>query len=353
MIEEHRIPHGPLPDRYQTHASTITEAADGTLIAAWFGGSGENAPDVKIWASRKTPGAKRWAEPVVVDDGSRGGKEYATWNPVLFTDPKSGTIYLWCKITGDGPQPGYLNWWGAVRTSDDHGKSWSKRIWLPKVDVKKHVIFGHYRGHATGPVKNRPIVMPDGSLLCGSSTENKPLGWRVHFEVYRAGDWTGQKHGVTIIGPLEGRGIQPSLLVLSADHKRLGAFTRDNGITRSEDGGRSWTPITKSPVPTAKGLHAVTTSGGWHFLASNPTSGRTPLQLSRSRDGKTWETILPTLWEDGRTDSFALRACISLADVSGFDLVDISAKKKPPQVGQEPVEAEANVGIPSQRVRVY
>lgn len=300
VIEEHRIPHGPLPTKHQTHASTITEAADGTLIAAWFAGTRENAPDVKIWASRKTPDAKAWAEPVVVDDGSRGGKQYATWNPVLFTNPKDGTVYLWYKITGDTPEPGYRNWWGAVRTSTDHGKSWSKRIWLPKVDAEKHPILKHYGSRATGPVKNRPIVMPDGSLLCGSSTENEPLGWRTHFEVYQRGDWTGQKHGVKIVGPLAGRAIQPSLIVVSPDHKKLGAFTRDNGITWSEDGGQSWTPVAKSPVTTAKGLHAVTTTGGWHFLTSNPTASRTPLQLSRSKDGKTWTTILPTLRQDGR-----------------------------------------------------
>ena len=61
VLEEHHIPCGPLPERHETHASTITEAGDGTLIAAWFGGSGENARAVKIWASRKKTGAD-WSE---------------------------------------------------------------------------------------------------------------------------------------------------------------------------------------------------------------------------------------------------------------------------------------------------
>jgi len=137
VVESHAIPHGPLPRRHHTHASTMTEAKDGTLLAAWFGGTKENNPDVDIWLSHK-PAGKTWSEPVMIDDGSRavGGKqvEFACWNPVLFTDPKSGTVYLWYKITGNGKEPGYKNWWGAVRTSRDNGRTWSPRVWLPKVD---------------------------------------------------------------------------------------------------------------------------------------------------------------------------------------------------------------------------
>jgi hypothetical protein len=302
VLEEHRIPHGPLPERHHTHASTITEAHDGTLIAAWFAGTEENADDVKIWASRKT-GEAAWSEPVIVDDGSRDvdGKrrEFACWNPVLITHP-DGTIYLYYKITGSGPQPGYRNWWGAVRTSGDHGKSWSERIWLPTIEPEgDRNVFEPYDGHLTGPVKNRPLVLPDGSLLCGSSTETGH-GWRTHFELYRADDWTGQKHGAEIFGPLlDGKeGIQPSFLVHSPDYQRLQVLTREDGTAWSEDGGRTWTQLTDGPIDTSKGLHAVTASNGWHFLAFNP-AGRSPLSLARTRDGKNWETILPVLRQDG------------------------------------------------------
>ena len=302
VLEEHRIPHGPLPKSHDTHASTITEAADGTLVAAWFAGTRENAKDVEIWASRKERGAT-WSEPLVADTGNRRvdgeEREFACWNPVLITHPDS-TIYLYYKITGSGTASGPHNWWGAVRTSRDHGKTWSDRIWLPTVATKgDSKVFRPYDGHLTGPVKNRPLIMPDGSLLCGSSTETE-YGWRVHFELYRPDDWTGQKHGAAVIGPLlEGkRGIQPSFLVHSKDYKRLQVLTRDDGTAWSEDGGMTWTPVTKGPVDTSKGLHAITTKSGWHFLAFNP-SGRTPLSLARTRDGKSWQTILPVLHRDG------------------------------------------------------
>jgi hypothetical protein len=300
IVEQSQIPFGDLPEKRNTHAASITEANNGTLLATWFGGSSENEPDVKIYVSQKPLGGD-WSEPAMVDDGTctRDGetKEYSTWNPVLFTDPKQGTLYLWYKITGIGPKPGYQNWWGVVRTSSDHGKTWSDRIWLPQVPNKLD-IFKPYHFHATGPVKNHPIILPDGRLLCGSSTES-PIGWRTHFEIYEAGDWTGQKHGVSVIGPLEGRGIQASFIVLSSDYKNLRAFTRDDGITSSHDGGKSWGPITKSPVTTSKGFHAVTTKEGWHFLVFNKDQTRTPLGLARSKDGENWEVIIEDLRSDG------------------------------------------------------
>ncbi len=53
-----------------------------------------------------------------------------------------------------------------LATSDDGGKIWSQPRRLPE--------------HIDGPVKNKPVQLPDGSILAGSSTEYD--GWRVHFE---------------------------------------------------------------------------------------------------------------------------------------------------------------------------
>ncbi len=298
VLEENLIPHGPLPKKHQTHASTITEAADGTLLASWFGGTREGNPDVKIWLSRK-PVGQPWSEPEMIDSGNRmvDGKEteFACWNPVLFTHP-DGTIYFWYKVTGSGDRPGPQNWWGAVRTSTDNGKTWSERTWLPKIDpTGDYKVFKPYDGILAGPVKNRPVILPDGRLLCGSSTETTH-GWRVHFEIYPADDWTGQKGKVEVTKPLMGgkEGIQPSFLVHAKDMSVLQVLSREDGQAWSHDGGHTWTDVVAGPVDTSVGLHAVTTTDGWHFLTFNPVK-RTPLSLARSRDGKNWETILPEL----------------------------------------------------------
>src|SRR5262249_26221142 len=64
------------------HASTIVRTRDG-LVAAWFGGSRESAPDVGIWSSRRVDG--RWTTPVEVANGVQpDGTRQPCWNPVLF-----------------------------------------------------------------------------------------------------------------------------------------------------------------------------------------------------------------------------------------------------------------------------
>ena len=56
--------HAPYP---QCHASTIAEVAPGKLVAAWFGGTRERAPDVGIWLARQEDG--RWLDAVEVANG--------------------------------------------------------------------------------------------------------------------------------------------------------------------------------------------------------------------------------------------------------------------------------------------
>ena len=60
------------------HASTVVELANGDLMSAWFGGTGEGKPDVAIWASQRVAG--KWAEPMEMVRES----QTPCWNPVLF-----------------------------------------------------------------------------------------------------------------------------------------------------------------------------------------------------------------------------------------------------------------------------
>ena len=134
------------------HASTIVETKD-SLIAAWFGGKDEGAPDVGIWMSRND--GNGWAAPVEVANGIQldGRKRFPCWNPVLF-QPADGPLLLFYKV---GPTP--PKWWGMMTTSTDGGKTWTTPRRLPD-DI-------------LGPVRAKPIQRPDGSLLCGSSTEHR------------------------------------------------------------------------------------------------------------------------------------------------------------------------------------
>jgi hypothetical protein len=166
IVSEERI---GAPSTAYNHSSTLTEAADGSLVAAWYGGSAEGADDVSIWASRKD--SSGWSTIVEVDDGRReDGRLYACWNPVLHT-ARSGVIHLFYKISSRRAAEtlaGYENWWGCFKTSTDNGRTWSERRWLPSHDSP---LFGNFGNVMPGPVKNKPLELPDGSLLSGSSTE--------------------------------------------------------------------------------------------------------------------------------------------------------------------------------------
>ncbi|HEU4609506.1 MAG TPA: alpha-L-rhamnosidase C-terminal domain-containing protein, partial [Chitinophagaceae bacterium] len=67
------------------HAATIAETPNG-LVAAWFGGKREGAPDVGIWLSRMVD--DKWTTPVEVTNGIINDTlRYACYNPVLYQVP--------------------------------------------------------------------------------------------------------------------------------------------------------------------------------------------------------------------------------------------------------------------------
>lgn len=254
----------------QCHASTIAETHDG-LIAAWFGGTRERNPDVGIWLSRQVSG--KWTSPIEVANGVVSpDHRYPCWNPVLF-QPQNGPLLLFYKV---GPSPG--SWWGMLMTSSDGGKIWSQPRRLPPGIL--------------GPIKNKPVQLSNGDLLCPSSSEDH--GWKVHFE--RTMD-LGQTWEIT--GPLIGEGIaaiQPT--ILSHANGRLEALgrTRQDRIFQvlSEDQGRTWSKMTLTSLPNPNsGIDAVTLKDGRFLLVYNhATKGRSPLNVAVSTNGTDWQADL-------------------------------------------------------------
>lgn len=275
----------------QCHASTIVETSNG-LVAAWFGGKHEKNPDVGIWVSRKEKG--QWSKPVEVANGVQSSnKRFPCWNPVLF-QPKTGPLMLFYKV---GPSPS--QWWGLLMTSNDRGKTWSKPRKLGR-DPK----LGEANSHLIGPVKNKPIQLADGTILCPSSTEHK--GWRVHFEASRDGGETWE-----VIGPIHNaskfNAIQPSLLSYPQGKLQILCRTRESvlGQSWSEDNGKTWGPVTATELPNPNaGTDAVTLADGRQMLVYNHTtrgggfpSGRNLLNVAVSKDGENWQPVL-TLEKD-------------------------------------------------------
>ncbi len=256
------------------HASTIVETEDG-LVAAWFGGTEEGANDVGIWLARKAGG--KWTPPVEVATGVQAdGTRYPTWNPVLF-ELRPGELALFYKV---GPSP--RAWWGMVRTSSNNGRTWSDARRLPDGIL--------------GPIKNKPVRLPDGTILAPSSTETPetPSTWRVHFERSRdnGATWEIIRPPSAADGaPIEA--IQPSILLHAGGRLQAVGRTRSGRIfeTWSADSGRTWTPVALTALPNpSAGTDAVTLKDGRHLLVYNHTpKGRTPLNVALSNDGKAWE----------------------------------------------------------------
>jgi predicted neuraminidase len=254
------------------HASTIVETNDG-LAAAWFGGSAEGRPDVDIWISRHD--GRTWSPPTAVADGLQvdGKTRYPCWNPVLY-HPRGGPLLLFYKV---GPSPSA--WWGQWTSSSDDGRTWSKPHRIPD-------------GYL-GPVRNKPVELPDGSLLCGSSTEN--AGWRVHME--RSPD-LGMSWERTL--PLNDPGvaglIQPTILRWPSGRTQILCRSRQGRIFESWMGPdwTSWSPPRALDLPNPNsGIDAVVLTDGRGLLVYNHSaSARYPLNIAVSNDGRSWRRIL-------------------------------------------------------------
>jgi predicted neuraminidase len=286
-----------------SHASTIVETTGHELVAAWFGGTGEGNPDVGIWLSRFVDG--HWTPSVEVANGvQHAGKRYPTWNPVLF-QPRDGPLLLFYKA---GPSPS--GWWGMLTTSTDGGKTWSEPRRLPE-DV-------------LGPIKNKPVQLADGSLLCSSSVEIPRGPWRVHFE--RTPD-LGRTWQIVPVpeGEPAFNAIQPSVLFYADGRMQALCRTQEGvlGQTWSADGGKTWTAVTATNLPNPNsGTDAITLADGRQLLVYNhsrPPEGRRgggpryPLNVAISRDGTQWQQVL-TLEDAPVRNGYAYPAVIQAAD---------------------------------------
>ena len=279
----------PFPE---CHASTIVELKGGELLAAWFGGTHERAPDVAIWTARYAKGA--WSKPAEV----AREKNIPTWNPVLF-HTKDGRLWLYYKA---GPDTG--SWSGARMWSTDEGRTWSKPERLP--------------AGLLGPIRAKPLVLADGTIVSGSSVEAYKT-WAAWIERSTDNGATWKKIGpITVTeeqdkaetpapdppmdsvelrakdhGPRQFEGIiQPSVVRLSGRHLRLYARSRTLAakvvVADSFDDGVTWGKTRFLDVPNNNsGLDAVALKDGRVVMIFNDTPrGRSPMNLAVSRDGE-------------------------------------------------------------------
>lgn len=296
LVDEFIYEDEPYPS---CHAATIAETPEG-LVAAWFGGTYERHPDVGIWVSCYIDGA--WIQSVEVANGIQNDTlRYPTWNPVLFQIP-GGELLLFYKV---GPSPSA--WWGMLKRSADNGKTWSEAEALPEGFL--------------GPIKNKPELLSDGTLLCPTSMEGEP-GWRVYFEWTK--DFGKTWHKTDFINdPKIHQIIQPAILKHRDGRLQVLCRSRNSEIVTSwsDDNGKTWSLTRPSGLPNNNsGIDAVTLKDGRHLVVYNHVKTpigaskghRTPLNVAVSEDGKHWEAAL--VLEDSEISQYSYPAVIQTSD---------------------------------------
>lgn len=275
------------------HASTIVESKD-VLMAAWFGGTDEGARDVVIWISRNE--GKGWSKPEEVANGVHDDEriQYPCWNPVLYR-PRNGPLLLYYK---EGANPS--EWWGMYKYSEDNGKSWSRPRRLP--------------AGILGPIKDKPVELDDGTLLCGSSTENN--GWRVHIERTRK-PLSDQAWNRTesLNRSIDWGAIQPTLLVWPDGPIQMLCRTKQDVIVESwsGDNGFTWSRMKATELPNPNsGIDAVLLKDRALLVYNHSTVDRSVLNVAVSNDGRKWSAAL-TL-ENTPGAEFSYPAVIQSAD---------------------------------------
>ena len=277
---------GPVPTN---HASTIVETTEG-LLAAWFGGPKARDPLNSIYSARYD--GTNWSMPVRTLEGGTGSARFQCWNPVLF-QPSRGPLLLFYKV---GPSP--EEWWGMWARSTNAGRSWTKPERLPDGFI--------------GPVRNKPVELPDGSLLCGASVEQG--GWKVHMERASNSGERWEKTGA-LNDPSEIAAIQPTIILHENSGLQILCRTKQGLIAESwsSHAGKSWSPLALTKLPNPNGaIDAVRLRDGRVLLAYNASATeRNVLNLAVSRDGRQWT---PALVLEQGSGEFSYPAIIQARD---------------------------------------
>lgn len=270
------------------HASTLVVLPDGEVLVAWFGGTKEGADDVAIWCSGRVNHS--WSIPMKVADQ----EGIPHWNPVLYRD-SGGVIHLYYKIGHK-----INSWETMVLYSSDDGRTWSE----PKV-----LVGGDCGGR--GPVKNKPILLHNGTLAAPASVENGLWDAFVDLSYDGGKSWEASSFvpianrvaktddpSPVSANDFKGKGvIQPTLWESEPGMLHMLLRSTSGQIYRSDsmDSGKTWTAAYTTGLPNNNsGIDLARLDDGMLSLVYNPIGEnwgpRTPLVVGLSDDnGRNWE----------------------------------------------------------------
>ena len=287
-----RSPHA------KSHSATLAELSDGTLLAAWYAGSGEGASDVAIYLARRPPGGA-WSEPEAIITRERFMADLrrnviSLGNPLLLADDSNRLGLLFVSIAAGRWSGSSIN----LVWSEDGGLTWGP---TRKLTMNPLANLSALPRNPPAPLVGGGWAVPVYEEFLGKFPEIlwlQPRGEDLSAAVSRV------EGGVYI--------LQASLVPLAAE--RAVSFFRDfrpakwMSASWSDDAGRTWSkPVTTELYNRDSGLCAIRLSDGDLLCAFNDVSPgkRENLRLALSNDeGRTWKTVATLAEEPGREFSY-------------------------------------------------
>lgn len=176
----------------------------------------------------------------------------------------------------------------------------------------------HLPAGLLGPIRAKPLLLPDGTLVAGSSVEAYST-WAAWIDLSRDNGKHWTVSGPITLPSLEASTttlpteklatptgiIQPSVISMGGKRLRLYArSTEDIGhicVADSSDAGLTWSAARPLSLPNPNsGIDVVRLKDGRIVILYNDTAhGRTPLILAVSRDGEHFSNFLTLESEPG------------------------------------------------------
>lgn len=268
---------------HAAHASMLTAAPDGSVLAAWFTGSREGATDVVIQFARLRGGAveESWTALTRPQLQAMVGRVVRKLgNPVPWFDA-AGRLHLFVVSVS------YGGWSGSAVNhlqSEDGGRTWS---------TARRLVLAPFLNLST-LVRNPPVPLADGGLGLPA----------YHEFIHKHGLWVrlgpdGRVLQATRMPPAAGGALQPAVVPVPGPGAATDALavlrTAAHGpinTARTTDGGLGWTGPGELGIPNPdSGTSMIALSDGSLLMAANPLqAGRNELRLFRSVDGgATWK----------------------------------------------------------------
>ena len=284
--------HIPMPPQTPSaHASNLLAMPAGhacALMAFWFAGERESAPDVQIAQSCFDRASQTWQAAKIVVNRHEFGRQLGfglrrLGNPVAWLDGQ-GRIHLFVVATGWGG-------WAASRVLHLREQNPMSRTSSAPVFGEPSILPLGWLWNLSHLVRGAPLALADGGMVLPVYFE---LGLK--YPVALRFDAQGVLLGLTRISSRKSV-LQPTLLALNELHWL--ALMRDNridgkiAVAQTSDGGQTWRDLRDLNVLNPDASVFAMAYAPWHFLLAHNSSpkSRQVLDLSESGNGIDWSLV--------------------------------------------------------------